>query len=158
MCGGDPAGGGGSGGGGGGGREYFIHLAIHCTTTWCFVLKGLRTMNVKEFSGPEMSVSQKKVCPCRKASLTFHDELGLCDRRTRSVRGLGQIVAGVFGERLVDEERPRPWVLPVPAVDLEVVALQQPPLFAPVNMVCNGDVSRFVTVKWFVWLSETNKK
>ncbi len=29
---------------GGGGRGYFIHLAIYCTTTWCFALKGLRTM------------------------------------------------------------------------------------------------------------------
>ncbi len=28
---------------GGGGREHFIHLAIYCTTTWCFALKGLRT-------------------------------------------------------------------------------------------------------------------
>ncbi len=47
----------GSGGGGGlvgergwgrgrrGGRGYFIHLAIYCTTTWCFALKGLRTTN-----------------------------------------------------------------------------------------------------------------
>ncbi len=30
--------------GGGGGRGYFIHLGIYCTTTWCFALKGLRTM------------------------------------------------------------------------------------------------------------------
>ncbi len=28
---------------GGGGREHFIHLAMYCTTTWCFALKGLRT-------------------------------------------------------------------------------------------------------------------
>ena len=27
-----------------GGRGHFIHLAIHCTATWCFALKGLRTM------------------------------------------------------------------------------------------------------------------
>ncbi len=54
---GGPAGGKGSGGGrglgegvgggggelGGGGRGHFIHPAIHCTTTWCFALKGLRT-------------------------------------------------------------------------------------------------------------------
>ncbi len=25
------------------GRGHFIHLAIYCTATWCFVLKGLRT-------------------------------------------------------------------------------------------------------------------
>ncbi len=31
------------GGLGGGGRGHFIHIAIHCTTTWCFALKGLRT-------------------------------------------------------------------------------------------------------------------
>ena len=51
---GGPAGGSGGGGGGGwggegvggggGGRGHFIHLAIHCTTTWCFALKGLRTI------------------------------------------------------------------------------------------------------------------
>ncbi len=38
--------GGSSGGGGpagGGGRGHFIHLAIYCTTTWGFALKGLRT-------------------------------------------------------------------------------------------------------------------
>ncbi len=29
---------------GGGGRGHFIHLAIYCTATWCFALKGLRTM------------------------------------------------------------------------------------------------------------------
>ncbi len=38
---------GGPAGGGGWGRgrgwEHFIHLAIYCTTTWCFALKGLRT-------------------------------------------------------------------------------------------------------------------
>ncbi len=28
---------------GGGGRGHSIHLAIYCTTTWCFALKGLRT-------------------------------------------------------------------------------------------------------------------
>ncbi len=33
----------GRGGEGGGGRGHFIHLAIYCTTTWCFALKGLRT-------------------------------------------------------------------------------------------------------------------
>ncbi len=32
-------------GGGGGGRGNFIHPAIYCTTTWCFGLKGLRTVN-----------------------------------------------------------------------------------------------------------------
>ncbi len=34
------------GGIGGRGRDrgHFIHLAIYCTTTWCFALKGLRTM------------------------------------------------------------------------------------------------------------------
>ena len=37
--------GGGGGGLGGGGRGHFIHLAIYCTTTWCFALKGLHTMN-----------------------------------------------------------------------------------------------------------------
>ncbi len=37
--------GGGEGVKGGGGRGCFIHLAIYCTTTWCFALKGLRTMN-----------------------------------------------------------------------------------------------------------------
>ncbi len=26
-----------------GGRGHFIHLAMYCTTTWCFTLKGLRT-------------------------------------------------------------------------------------------------------------------
>ncbi len=26
------------------GRGHFIHLAIYCTTTWCFALKGLRTI------------------------------------------------------------------------------------------------------------------
>ncbi len=30
-------------GGGGGGRGHFIHLAIYCTATWFFALKGLRT-------------------------------------------------------------------------------------------------------------------
>ncbi len=42
------SGGGGSRGGGAkgeGGRGHFIHLAIYCTTTWCFALKGLRTMS-----------------------------------------------------------------------------------------------------------------
>ncbi len=38
---------GGFGQGGEGGRGYFIHLAINCTTTWCFALKGLRTTRVK---------------------------------------------------------------------------------------------------------------
>ncbi len=37
----------GSGGGrrwgGGGGRGHFIHLAMYCTTTWCFAQKRLRT-------------------------------------------------------------------------------------------------------------------
>ncbi len=28
-----------------GGRGHFIHLAIYCTTTWCFAPKGLRTIN-----------------------------------------------------------------------------------------------------------------
>ncbi len=31
-------------GSGGGGRGHFIHLAMYCTTTWCFALKGLRTI------------------------------------------------------------------------------------------------------------------
>ncbi len=29
---------------GGGGRGHCIHLAIYCTATWCFALKGLRTI------------------------------------------------------------------------------------------------------------------
>ncbi len=33
-------------GGGGGGKGHFIQPVIYCTTTWCFALKGLRTMNV----------------------------------------------------------------------------------------------------------------
>ncbi len=33
----------GRGGGWGEGRGHFIHLAIHCTPTWSFALKGLRT-------------------------------------------------------------------------------------------------------------------
>ncbi len=44
-------GGGGSGrgrgglaGGRGGGRGHFSPADIYCTTTWCFALKGLRTM------------------------------------------------------------------------------------------------------------------
>ncbi len=31
-------------GGGRGGMGHFIHLAIYCTTIWCFTLKGLRTI------------------------------------------------------------------------------------------------------------------
>ncbi len=31
-------------GGGEGARRHFIHLALYCTTTWCFAPKGLRTM------------------------------------------------------------------------------------------------------------------
>ncbi len=49
---GEPPGGSGTGGGlgdgglegGAGGRGHFIHPAIYCTATWCFALKGLRTM------------------------------------------------------------------------------------------------------------------
>ncbi len=54
---GGPGGGRGVGGGGWGrgfrgrGRGHFIHLAIYCTTTWCFALKGLRTM-IAEASRP----------------------------------------------------------------------------------------------------------
>ncbi len=41
-----------------GGRGHFIHLATHCTTTWCFAQKGLRTNGVVMLwswscSGPE---------------------------------------------------------------------------------------------------------
>ncbi len=28
-----------------GGRGHFIHLAMYCTTTWYFALKGLRTIS-----------------------------------------------------------------------------------------------------------------
>ncbi len=45
---------GGSAGGGvwpggsmGGGRGHFGPAAMYCTTTWCFALKGLRTINVR---------------------------------------------------------------------------------------------------------------
>ncbi len=34
----------GEGGGGLGGRGYVHPAAMYCTTTWCFALKGLRTM------------------------------------------------------------------------------------------------------------------
>ncbi len=37
----------GEGAKGGGGRAYFIHPAIYCTTTWCYALKGLRTINAQ---------------------------------------------------------------------------------------------------------------
>ncbi len=36
------------GGGWGRGRGHFIHLAIGCTITLCFALKGLRTMRREE--------------------------------------------------------------------------------------------------------------
>ncbi len=36
--------------GGGGGWGHFIHLAMYCTTTWCFALKGLRTIRANEGS------------------------------------------------------------------------------------------------------------
>ncbi len=39
--------GGGGWGYGGGCRGHFIHLAMYCTTTWCFALKGLRTINMR---------------------------------------------------------------------------------------------------------------
>ncbi len=43
-----------------GGRGHFIHPAIHCTTTWCFALKGLRTItgsSMELFSFGRVSVS-----------------------------------------------------------------------------------------------------
>ncbi len=43
SCRGDPTGGRGSQRGERGWR-HFIHLAMYCTTTWCFALKGLRTI------------------------------------------------------------------------------------------------------------------
>ncbi len=33
-------------GGWGGGGGHFIHPAIYCTITWCFALKGLRTITI----------------------------------------------------------------------------------------------------------------
>ncbi len=43
---------------GGGGRGHFIHLAMYCTTTWCFALKGLRTTKgaVMVSVGPPLEV------------------------------------------------------------------------------------------------------
>ncbi len=35
---------------GGGGKGHFIHLASYCTTTWCFALKGLRTIKKRAAS------------------------------------------------------------------------------------------------------------
>ena len=40
---------GGLAGEGEGGRGHFIHLAMYCTTTWCFALKGLRTITKVAF-------------------------------------------------------------------------------------------------------------
>ncbi len=42
--------GGGGVGGGGGGRGHFHPAAIYCTTTWCFALKGLCTINKTELA------------------------------------------------------------------------------------------------------------
>ncbi len=39
---------------GGGGRGHFIHLAIYCITTWCFALKGLRTIMYDFGAGREV--------------------------------------------------------------------------------------------------------
>ncbi len=36
-----------------GGRGYFIYLAIYCTATWCFALKGLRTIRIQHGKADE---------------------------------------------------------------------------------------------------------
>ena len=46
--------------GGVGGRGHFIHLAIYCTTTWCFALKGLRT--IKNTPAPVSGVNMPPGC------------------------------------------------------------------------------------------------
>ncbi len=35
-----------------GGRGHFIYLAMYCTTTWCFALKGLRTITFRWLQSP----------------------------------------------------------------------------------------------------------
>ncbi len=35
-----------------GGRGHFVHLAMYCTTTWCFALKGLPTTMTHTRSAP----------------------------------------------------------------------------------------------------------
>ncbi len=47
--------------GGGGGKGHFIHLAMYCTTTWCFALKGLRTIIVG-ISHKFVAVSLLRLC------------------------------------------------------------------------------------------------
>ncbi len=47
---------GGRGGGRGRGRGHFIYLAMYCTTTWYFALKGLRTM--KDFEQASFQLIQ----------------------------------------------------------------------------------------------------
>ncbi len=42
-------------GGGEGGRGHFHPAAIYCTVTWCFALKGLRTIILGDFQPSDKS-------------------------------------------------------------------------------------------------------
>ncbi len=58
----------GTGAKGGGGRGHFIHLAIYCTTTWCFTLKGLRTTSewqLRQASSLHRGTKAPDACPPR---------------------------------------------------------------------------------------------
>ncbi len=59
-------------GSGGGGRGHFIHLAIHCTTTWRFALKGLRTITQLKTSREPRATMTHHVfgVNCRKRKVT----------------------------------------------------------------------------------------
>ncbi len=83
---------------GGGGRGPFIYLAIHCTTTWCFALKGLRT--IRQGGGP----SSIHFDSCRTCDPPSHPEaVGVGTSFHAFQRRRPRMTRGVFGETRAPE-------------------------------------------------------
>ncbi len=93
---------GGGGGSGGEGRGHFIHLAIHCTTTWCFAPKGLRTINtpvVRSFVDPD---NHPDICMQRSDSIEIPlVRVTACRTRARLGRKRRSFAIGRFGKHIM---------------------------------------------------------